>query len=558
MPDHFNIDIHCHPSTKPFMKALQKKPDAFKSFNHDIQSNFIKLIKRLLEKESEVLFASQSNFDHLFEGGHRVVIASITPMEKAFFVANLKRATPFIFDFKDLFIFDTTAPWEDTIKPKLINALMGFSIDCIEQVRGSGTFTDYFGQGLQPEYEYLIGHHNQQSSLHGFTIKFVKNFSEIENGLADDKARGTKTIYLILSIEGAHSFKTPSGTIGDVKQNQGRQHTTQELRDMSDSSAIEKNIRKMKREWEFPPLFVTMMHHFWNGMGGHARSLNKTVGEMLNQQEGINEPLSEKGKLVIRAFLQKQFDERVGNDIQTFLVPRILIDIKHMSIASRKDYYKMLDDEFAGENIPIICSHTGIAHSQEPFDAENDRESSLENLAKVIDKEQEQNDRNYFHYAQINLCGEDVRRIVKSRGLIGIQLDEKRIAGTGFVQSKLRGGLTNFQLMHECAKLIMANMFVAVNTVNTPDAWDVFCIGSDFDGLINHLDPFPTAADVSTLRDEIEFFLENLVEVNDPGFDFKMGTAEMKRLMMGLTASQITAKIFSENVMAFLSRNFRN
>ena len=98
---------------------------------------------------------------------------------------------------------------------------------------------------------------------------------------------------------------------------------------------------------------------------------------------------------------------------------------------------------------------------------------------------------------------------------------------------------------------------MAVEAVNSREAWDVFCIGSDYDGLINNLDPFPTSAGADNLREELEFFLDNPVEINDASYDFKMTIADMKNLMMGLSAKEITAKIFSGNVLKFLSVNFR-
>ena len=83
------------------------------------------------------------------------------------------------------------------------------------------------------------------------------------------------------------------------------------------------------------------------------------------------------------------------------------------------------------------------------------------------------------------------------------------------------------------------------------------CIGSDYDGLINHLDPFPTAANASILRDEIEFYLDNLHDVKEPQTGRTIFTvAQMKALMFGLTSKEITEKIFSSNAMAFLKKNF--
>ena len=526
----FNIDIHCHPSTKPFMSALNDadKKDPFIGYKHNIEDGIMQLLKKMLAKKSEVELATQSNFDNLFRGGHRVIMASITPMERAFVVANASRKPNLI---ADAFIYDLGI-FPGTIKPKLINALMGFSIKNIEFTRSSVGLKNYFKDGLLPEYNYLQKFQNKKSQQEGYTLKFVNSYSEIENGINS----GENAIYVILSVEGAHSFKNTVPLISEIRDNQGKTYTQGQLNSIEDGMGIENNILAMKK-WKYVPFYVTLMHHFWNGMGGHARSLNKLVGEMLNQQEGINLGLSETGKLVIKDLL------RDDNG------PRVLIDIKHMSIASRRGFYAMLETELLLKNkkIPIICSHTGIA-------ADID---TLAELDLVKDKTEESNTTNYFHKAQINLCGEDIRKIAQSEGLIGIQLDEKRIAGAGFAKEKLNGGLNTNDLLNACSELIMSNIFMVIKAIKTVKGWDLCCIGSDYDGLINHLDPFPTAATATILRDEIEFYLDNLHDVKEPETGRTIFTvAQMKALMFGLTSKEITEKIFSSNVMAFLKKNF--
>lgn len=532
----FNIDIHCHPSTKPFMSSMvdAEKKTVFEQYNHHIESGVMELLKKQLAKLSEVHLGTQSNFDSLFRGGHRVVVASITPMERGFLVAgDMKNIKPKALSLiAKAFVFDLGS-WPGTIKPILINGLMGFSTKNVEFVRNASGLRNYFKDGLLPEYNYLKSFHNKVSPQEKYTLKLVNSFKEIEEGMLTD---GGMTLYVILSIEGAHALKNIAPVTTEIKANQGRVYTPDELNEVEDGPGIKANITAMKK-WKYVPLFVTVMHHFWNGMGGHARSLNKLVGEVLNQSEGINQPLTALGRPVIRDLLS------------TTNGPRILIDIKHMSVASRREFYRMLDTEmqFAGQTIPIICSHTGVA-------ADTD---SLDTLEQVNDKAEEENTHNYFHKARINLCGDDVRRISKSGGLIGIQLDEKRIAGAGFTQKYFRGGFTDIALRNICSELIMSNVFMMVRAVHSPEVWNVFSIGSDYDGLINHLDPFPGSELIQVLREEIEFYLNNLHDVVEPGTgNIIFSVAEMKTLMMGFTAKQITEKIFSSNVMAFLKKNF--
>src|ERR1700712_2484215 len=121
----FNIDIHCHPSTKPFMSGVVTKTHTpFESFEHKIESKLLEPLRRFIRRITEVELATQSNFDRLFEGGFKVIIASITPMERGFLVVNQKNSTTI----SDLLQIQTTPPFEGTIRPAVINALMGFGM----------------------------------------------------------------------------------------------------------------------------------------------------------------------------------------------------------------------------------------------------------------------------------------------------------------------------------------------------------------------------------------------------------------------------------------------
>ena len=84
------------------------------------------------------------------------------------------------------------------------------------------------------------------------------------------------------------------------------------------------------KQWEFVPFYISLNHHFWNGLAGHAKSLMKLIGTIVSQEEGINEGLKGMGEEVIKLLLKKTNG------------PRILIDIKHMSPKCRKDFYAFI------------------------------------------------------------------------------------------------------------------------------------------------------------------------------------------------------------------------
>ena len=137
MPYNFNVDIHCHSSGKPFMSGrAQPVHTPFESYNNEIQAWLLNRLNKQIENLSSVRLATQSNFDNLNAGNVRVIITSITPLERAFLVVN-QRANSFLNDvIKDL-VRENTTPWEDTIKSKVVNALTGFYVDDIEFVKKS-------------------------------------------------------------------------------------------------------------------------------------------------------------------------------------------------------------------------------------------------------------------------------------------------------------------------------------------------------------------------------------------------------------------------------------
>ncbi len=107
------------------------------------------------------------------------------------------------------------------------------------------------------------------------------------------------------------------------------------------------NIRTIKK-WDHVPFFVTFAHHFDNHLCGHSRSLFELVGKKTNQLQNLNEPFSDMGISVVKELLSKENSKR------------ILIDIKHMSARSRREYINMVMDsheEYKNEEIPIIISH---------------------------------------------------------------------------------------------------------------------------------------------------------------------------------------------------------
>jgi len=129
---------------------------------------------------------------------------------------------------------------------------------------------------------------------------------------------------------------------------------------------------------------------------------------------------------------------------------RILIDIKHMSLEARKQYYEILRNEFASEKIPIIMSHggvTGVSYDKMPVV----KCKRCCRWTKVEYYRPQGLDKTKFNPWSINLYDEEIREIVNSEGLIGLELDA-RILGS---RQKKRADLTEYFSRREllCRKL---------------------------------------------------------------------------------------------------------
>lgn len=529
MEYNFNTDIHCHPSGKPYMSGRNNPVHTpFETFGNEIQSWLLNRLNKQITNISQIHLGTQSNFENLHKGKVRVIMASLTPLEKAFLVANLKPDSFLNDNLKDLVSYKKT-PWEDTIKTKVINALTGFHSDDVDFTKKM--MLHYFQEGLVPEYNFLTKFHNQQNLDKTFRVKFVKNYQEIEDTINGDST----TICIVLTIEGAHTLGSQVPNMDFLRRDQGRSHRN----DPPDNTTLIEyvtNIDVMKK-WDFVPLFISLNHHFWNGLGGHAKSMMKLIGTIVSQSEGLNEGLKELGREVIKLLLK------------TSNGPRILIDIKHMSPMCRQDFYAFIKTTYwdKGDKFPIICSHTGVVS----------KGRTLAALVAQNDDKEEHDASNYLHENSINVCEEDILIIAETNGLIGIQLDEKRVAGKNIITIiKANKQSSPDDLRRQYVKVLFANLFETVKTVDSKKGWNIICIGSDYDGLINHLDFYPTSGEMPVLRNDMLEFLENPDEISQAGFNYNVSLAEIKRLMFGLSAGEIIDKIFAGNVMEFLKNNF--
>lgn len=472
------IDLHCHPNLKSFNSGY---PKPIANMWEMIEHKIdSKLAKDLSEITNPVWKASQTNLYSLAEGNVRVFQLSLYPIERGFLhFRNVPNA-----------IFGKRRA------NTLLEVITGYNIDAIEHQK---KYVDYFKE-LNAEYEY-VKKQQGKSPNKKYEFILVNNYKELQEALNQDN-----TLIGIVTIEGAHVLGT--GTDAIDKLNKG------DLINM-----LTQNIATIKK-WDFPPFVINLSHHFWNHLAGHAKSFKRPINSFLNQNKGKNKGITETGWHVIRELLSTQNGKR------------ILIDTKHMSAQARKEYYAFVGNHNylnPKNKIPIISSHA-CANGFKTID------SSIQKADLIVKTRKSK----LFKWS-INISDEEANIIHDSEGLIGLMMDKGNLGGVDYVLelTNEKDALKQRKLF---ARLFMRNAFQLVKAVGKKTAWNMIAFGSDFDGSISHMDPYPTAKELPLLQQDI---LELLEQEN-----------YNKDWWFGYTPQEITDKIFYKNAMDFYKKFF--
>ncbi len=469
------IDFHCHSAMKPFGKSYNYSVIGRNNPNRSRTNSIWKynppsLLDKLINYIIHLTKFSQANFTSLAKGGVSVVCVSLYPIEKCFFVNKIKNE----------FIKDIASNFATGVGKKRVDAVQAM--------------TNYF-EDLEMEYDFYrqLDGEEERIQKQRFKYKIVNSYAEIE-AIKTDNKRNVTTICVVLSIEGLHVLNQNISKKPNEKQ-------------------FLANLKKIKN-WETPPFFVSVSHHFWNHLCGHAESFTKLVKKKVDQSEGLNTGFTPLGKKVVKALLSKKNGKR------------ILIDLKHMSVASRKDFYKMIDSTASYKNIPIIVSH-GAANGIQSFVKRKQIGSKVANKLNPVD---------------INFFDEEIIRIAKSKGIFGLQLDERRIASKKTLKDTNHSARRS-KIMHYRSELLWNQIQHILEVLDNKGlfAWDCMAIGSDFDGIIDPLNGFWTSEELPFLADFLERHAYNY-----------MKDANLKVKKNKIDADEIIERIMSLNGLNFL------
>jgi microsomal dipeptidase-like Zn-dependent dipeptidase len=474
------IDFHCHPSMKPYGKsfASDKKNSANRKekksiWHYDAPS----LFERGLQMLTCICKFTQTDFTTLAYGNVRIICAALYPVERGFFKGKLGVGTI-----------------PSDVMNAFVTGLGKQRIDYIQSVN------NYF-EDLEAEYDFYkqIEGEKVKTEIGICTYKLVRNFSEIENYISDE-VESERTVFIIPSIEGMHSLHN---NIDKVNENE-----------------IMENLATVK-SWQHPPFYVSMAHHFYNHLCGHAKSLTDVVGKVTDQSQGLGEGITPLGKRVIKKLLESNENEK-----------RIIIDIKHMSAQSRLEYFELLQTEYNQERIPIMVSHgaaNGMRSAKEPVQDMKDTAYKL-------------------NATDINFYDDEIVQVVNSGGIFCLQLDERRIASEATLKST-KNAIPINKIRHYRAELFWNQIQHIAELLDSRNlfAWDNIAIGSDFDGIVNPLNGYLTAESYQQLLEFTERYAHNYM--NGRG-------KEILKPFNQIDPSQIVNRVFTDNGISFLRKWF--
>ncbi len=534
-----NSDLHCHPSLKAsnsdkpaaeIWTAQKERLDAMSKLNKQIQKAIVALAR-----------GTQTHLDACAQGNARLLFTSIYPFERPFLQVCPQK--PFRLLFK-------------LILPKkkyslLGEAALGIKAEKIEKMIKEAQSPDgvnYFKE-YKKELDFLVDAQETKSENPKYTdyrFQLANDYAHMKNLLADKN-----NIVGILTVEGAHAFGEYA--FANAFNYRFDQLTEQNKKSLTES--FEANIKSLKNSNEpgSIPLFVTFSHHFNNLLAGHATSLSDkkllkkvlkrfyTPGmrHLFDQKPNVETGFSKLGIDVVKWLLDKSNGRR------------ILIDTKHMSAKSRKEYYAMLDNEYDGDDIPVINSHAavnGIKSLDEAIPMVSDR-----NLGK---------DR-FFSPWTINMTDEDIWRTYASKGLIGLCLHEGRMPGEKF--KRLIKGKSDDDKQALYLKLFLSNAFHIARVQKAynlekgrenEDHWKGITIGSDYDGIVDPFDDYYSASDYPELRREMIQYLELRKDILDVYDDSILDRGTVDDLIGNKTASDLVEQMFYGNANHFLSHYF--
>lgn len=490
LPIDFSIDLHCHPTYKTLGKSYNSNKGVQSSNKNHRSSLWFydppSVSDKLLNYAGSLSKFSQSNLTAAIYGKVWVMVLSMGCIEKWFF--NNKMGTGLASDVAGNF-----AAGIGTLR-----------ISAIQNIN------DYYAD-LDMEYKFIEAMNNKAVRIDGsmYQYRIVHNFAALEKVMrenaivlqsASHTAKQPITIAIIPAVEGMHVLNCGQSLSAPCKD-----------------AEVKKNAAQIKQHPN-RPWFVTFAHHFYNELCGHAKSFSGFIASKCNQSKGLGDGFTSLGIEVLEILL-----DNTNND-------RIFIDIKHMSARARREF--ILKRRANYPDIPIIISH-GACNGLPSLESVR---SNFPSLGET------------FNAGDINFYDDEIIEMVRSNGIMGLQLDERRIANKEKLRETKNSVFQN-KIMHFRSKLLWNQIQYIAELLdhNNLPAWEHIAIGSDYDGIVDALNSFWTLEEFEYLKSYLERH----------AYDYLKGSAnKIKNSFNKIEPALIVQNIFQNNAWVFFKRWF--
>jgi len=527
-------DLHTHPSLKPFQNKDEPNNTYQNIWNGVVGRNsyFFKVSKLIRNQVKETSRDSQSNLNEFIGGDVQTAAVVIHPIERGWFMKPGKKGRRFWKWIISLFLNREKLAF---FTASLAGIPLKKAEEYIEAARKNKPI-NYFEDETTPEYNYIA---SQQAMIGTWAHQYeiVKDFQSYQ------QAKNNKKLPLFLSVEGGHALlDIPSGGMLRKEYKELDQSQIDHL-----EQCLEKNIEKIKGkgtgsfDTAHTPIYMTLVHMYQNFLAGHCRSYKQGkvfapgMSDLLDQKAALNGKLTDLGRKAIEILTSDSNGSR------------ILIDVKHLSVKARNEYYQIAKQK----NLPVIGSHIAMAGVDKFPDNPSDS--------------REKHDNNYFSKWSINFSDEDARIVHETDGIMGIALHEGRMPGglaaKKFKQIKLmiKKGIELEELLQkEYLKLAMSNIFQIIYAIGEKDAWKRIMIGSDYDGIMNPFDIYPKTSYFRRFIYDMREFLENPSDliIYKNSKETRLSAGEVTSMMYGFTAEEIADMIAIKNFEGFIERHY--
>ncbi len=573
-------DIHVHSTLKPFNNChvenkcpkpfdTCKKAETCPTLWEELplygpnNPDPFKKVNPIIRSQIDIFRKSQANLDQCVKANLRCAFLGLYPAERKFFDAREICVL-------DLFIKIILPKWA---RKYVGAAVTGFPVwkvkKIIERIEHDAGI-DYFNEEFLKLIKYVVKQQDVQSPTNQYKFKIATDYEDFENYTEQEK----KIITGILTVEGVSS-------LGNYRYHKIFDKTYSKLTpiekaelaiDFEANIKTTKNLNKLlNTRRNYTPFFISFSHHFNNLLAGHSKSLASSFSLLLNQKPGMDAPFNRLGFKVLHLLLSRENGRR------------ILIDTKHMSILSRRQYHCFVKKRrLKGDNIPIICSHSAV--------------NGLESFKKAgeLEKKKCTNKKSYFSSAALNLNDEEILDIYDSDGLIGIVLHEDRMPGDDVKRElkkykpckilvlirelfNIKSPKADKRLRSIYIRLIWSNIFHIIRLISKKrldnrgqkaNGWKILSLGSDFDGTMNPFDTYETAEDFPRLAEDMIAYLINNknprlhkdypIYYADKGERKPFARTDIINLSFGGTPTSLVIDIFWNNTSKFLKKYFHD